>query len=172
MRSSSMILVVLLSSASLAAQTSTGNSPTILVQPPSSHACPVVLSVDRVLNGAVVLTNGAPAPHRQGLTLTFFQRPAQQIVAADVTVYFYPASVRAIPAAPGAKDRAESPQTFHLGSASGPLQHSSIWTDYTAPVSWVELTRLEYADGTTWQSSAPRQCGAEPSLFVLVDAAR
>jgi hypothetical protein len=166
-----MIFVALLSSASLAAQTSTGNSPTILVEPPSSHACPVLLSVDRIPDGAVILTNGAPAPHRQGLTLTF-RRPAAQIVAADITVHFYPASVRAIPAAPGAKDRAEETQTFYLSSANGPMLQSSIWTYYTAPVSWVELTRLEFADGTTWQSSAPRQCGAAPSLFVLVDAAR
>jgi hypothetical protein len=167
MRLSSMIFAAVLSSATLVAQT--GNSPTVLVAPPSSHACPVGFSVDRVPYGAVIQTNGAPAPHRQGLTLTF-KVPATLIVAADITLHFYSASLRAIPAAQRTNDRAESPQSFHLSSTSG-MRHSSIWTDHTAPVSWVELTRLEYADGTTWQASSPQQCVASPSLFVLVDSA-
>lgn len=54
MRPSSMIFVVLLFSASLNAQSS-GNSPAVLVQPPTMRACPVPLSVDRI----VIMTNGA-----------------------------------------------------------------------------------------------------------------
>jgi hypothetical protein len=49
-----MIFVVLLFSASLNAQSS-GNSPAVLVQPPTMRACPVPLSVDRI----VIMTNGA-----------------------------------------------------------------------------------------------------------------
>ena len=175
MRSSSMIFAVLLSATTLAAQTS-GNSPTVLVEPPMTRACPVLFSVDRVPDGSVILTDGAPAPHRQGLTLTFrgpaATGAATQIVAADISLHFYPATVRAIPAVQGAQGRAEPPQTFHLTVTNGLLQHSSIWTDHIAPVSWVELTHVEFADGTTWQSSSPRQCGVAPSLFVLVDSGR
>jgi hypothetical protein len=170
MRPSSAIFVALLFSASLSAQTS-GSGPTVLIQPPSSHACPVLFSVDRIPDGSVILTNGAPAPPRQGLTLTF-RGKVQQIVAADITVHFYRTGAYAIPAAPGAAKPAELTETFHLSSANGPIEHSSIWSGHLAPVSWVELTGVEFADGTTWLSSAPRQCGAAPSLFVLVDAAR
>jgi hypothetical protein len=169
MRLSSTIFVVLLFSASLSAQTS-GSGPTVLVQPPSSHACPVLFTVDRIPGGSVILTNGAPAPPRQGLTLTF-RGKAHQIVAADITVHFYRAGAYAIPAAPGAAKPAELTESFHLSSANGPIEHSSIWSEHIAPINWVELTGVEFADGNKWLSSAPRQCGAAPSLFVLVNAA-
>ena len=167
---SSMIFVLLLSSATLTAQTSTGNNPALLVKPPIAQSCPVQFSVDRTPGGAFIKTNGAPAPRGQGLNLTF-AKPEVQIVSADITVHFYSATLRAIPAIPSAPKG--STQTFHL--TSGPensMLHSSIWTKHTAPVSWVELTRLEYANGTTWHSSTPRQCGVAPSLYVLVDSAR
>src|ERR1039458_4242007 len=66
---------------------------------------------------------------------------------------------------------AEVTQTFHLTASSGaPLLHSSVWTECMIMINWVELTRVQFADGTTWQSSAPRQCGAAPSLYVPVTA--
>ena len=183
MRSSSMIFAVLLSSITLSAQTP-GNTPAILVPAPFAHACPVLFSVERIPDGAIIRTNltGPPIPRRQGLAFTFRRppaisapgtanTPAAQIVAADVTVHFYPASVRAIPAASSAKEQSDQPQTFHLSNTGSPIQHSSIWTAYTAPASWVELTHVEFADGTVWQPSTPRQCSAAPSLFVLVDQA-
>jgi len=39
-------------------------------------------------------------------------------------------------------------------------------------ISWLELTRIEYADGRVWQPSAKSRCVAAPSLYVLVDSAR
>ncbi|HEY4382294.1 MAG TPA: hypothetical protein VGN01_18235 [Acidobacteriaceae bacterium] len=171
MRLSSMIFVLVLASASLAAQTSTGNSPVVLVKPPAVASCPVQLSVDRIPNGGVVRTKGTVGAHGQGLNLTFVQ-PKVQIVAADITVHFYPAGGHVVPAAPSAAS-VPLTETFHLTtSADTPMRESSIWTSHTAVVRWVELTRLEYADGTSWQASAPRQCGAAPSLYVLVDSAR
>jgi hypothetical protein len=169
MRLSSIIFVLLLSPVSLTAQTSTGNNPAVLVAPPASHACPVQLRVDRTPQGAVVVTKGAPAPRGQGLNITF-ARPESQIVSADVVVHGYPAIVHIIPATPSAPT--EVTETFHLtGSAGQPLLRSSVWTKQVIFVSWIEVTRLDYAGGTTWQPSAPRQCSAAPSLYVLVDSA-
>jgi hypothetical protein len=58
------------------------------------------------------------------------------------------------------------------GTAGAPLLHPVIWTKAMTAISWLELTRLEFADGTVWQASAESRCTAAPSLLVLVDAAR
>jgi hypothetical protein len=170
MRLSSMIFFLLLSSATLTAQTSTGNNPAVLVKPPIAQSCPVQFSVDRVPGGAFIKTNGAPAPRGQGLNIKF-AKPTAQIVSADIVVHGYPAKARVIPATPPVPS--EVTESFHLtASTDQPLLHSTIWTNRMILANWVELKRLEYADGTTWQSSAPRQCSASPSLFLLVDSAR
>jgi hypothetical protein len=35
-------------------------------------------------------------------------------------------------------------------------------------VSWLELTRLEYADGKIWQANDSSRCVAAPSLYFPV----
>ena len=174
MRPSSMIFILALSSASLAAQTSTGNAPAVFVKPPVAQACPVQLFVDRKPDGAIVKTDGSPVSHGQGLDIAFakYGNPIRQVNSADITVHFYPAAAHAIPATPSAANGAPVTETFHLSGSTGkPILRTSIWTKHPGIVSWVELTHLEFADGTSWQSSAPRQCGAAPNLYVLVDSA-
>jgi hypothetical protein len=213
MRPASMFFSLLLASATLTAQTATGNRPAVMVAPVTAQACPVLLTVDRKATGAVIWTNsesdwfnahstlslreleralkaepgfGKLSPqdqqsrlnqvaelyhmrHGQGLDVTF-GKPQAQIVSADITVHGYPPMAHVIPATPSVPN--EVTETFHLiASADKPLLHSSIWTQSMIMVNWVELTRLVYADGTTWQPSAPRECGAAPSLYVLVDSA-
>jgi hypothetical protein len=91
-----------------------------------------------------------------------------QIVSADIVVHGYPPTTRAIPATPSAPK--EVTESFHLApDADQPLLHTSVWTAMTA-IRWVELTRLDYADGTSWQSSTPRECTAAPSLYVPASA--
>jgi hypothetical protein len=110
------------------------------------------------------------ARHGQGLDLTF-AKPESQIVSADIVVHGYPPNAHVIPATPSVPN--EVTETFHLTSAAGkPLLHSSIWTEHMIMVNSVELTRLVYADGATWQPSTPRQCEASPSLYVLVNSGR
>lgn len=213
MRLASTVFALLLTSASLAAQTSAGNSPAILVGPAAANACPVQIHVDRKLDGAIIETgsefqwlrnhSNLPLPdllnalksepgfrnltaesqrekldrvtqlynqqHGAGLDIIFNHGAA--IVSADVAIHGYPPAAHIIPADP-LRPR-EVTETFHLTSVDGkPLVQSSIWTKQMIMVNWVELTRVEYADGTSWQSSSPRECGAAPSLFVLVDSAR
>jgi hypothetical protein len=107
---------------------------------------------------------------QQGLSIAFI-KPAARIVSADIVVHGYTASARIVPAAPAASG--EVSEKFHAAaSAEHPLLRSNLWPAHMAVISWVELTRLDYTDGTSWQSSTPRQCSAAPSLFVLVDSAR
>ena len=106
--------------------------------------------------------------HGQGLALNFAQAETQ-IVSADIVVHGYPNSMFVVPATLLREDVTEF---FHLTASEGaPLLHSSIWTKRLM-VRWVELTRLEYADGTTWKPSAPHQCHAAPSLYLPVSSPR
>jgi hypothetical protein len=166
MRLSSMIFVLALSPLSLSAQASNGNTAAVFVKPPDTQACPVQLSIDRKPDGAIVKTKGSAAPHGQGLDIAFWKYGAsiQQVKAADITVHFYSAAAHAMPAAPSAaRAAAPAPETFHLSAGSGtPIVRTSIWTKHS---------HVEFADGTSWQSSAPRECGAAPNLYVPVEAA-
>ena len=189
MRLSSMFFALLLAPLTLSAQNATGNSSPsqtealrnqqaalsnqlAALELRNASACPVGFSVDRKPDGAVIWTNSPNprAPHGQGLDITF-AKPKAQIASADIIVYGYPATVRVIPATPSAPS--EITETFHLTAAADqPLLYPSVWTAHLVVVSWVELTRLDYSDGTSWQASTPRQCRAAPSLYVLVDSAR
>ncbi|MGA1983892.1 MAG: hypothetical protein ABSG84_15680 [Acidobacteriaceae bacterium] len=173
MRLSSMFFAVLLLPLVLPAQNVPGSGPVqIQIQLHSPAACPVGFSVDRKPDGAIIWTNSSrlPAPHGQGLDINF-ARPKAQIASADIVVHGYPSALHIIPAAPSAPS--EITETFHLtANTDQPLLHPSVWTAHMVAISWVELTRLDYTDGTAWQPSASRQCTAAPSLFVPVATAR
>jgi hypothetical protein len=170
MRLSSMFLAMLFAPLTLAAQYVTGHSSPYRVELRAASACPVGFSVDRKPDGAVIWTNSPQprVPHGQGLDLNF-AKPATQIASVDIVVHGYLPTTHIIPATPSLP--AEATETFHLTASAGqPLLHPSVWTQHMVVVSWVELTRIDFADGTTWQSSTPRQCAAAPSLFVPVTA--
>ena len=177
MRLSSMFLVLLFAPLALSAQYITGNSSPYRVELRAAPACPVGFSVDRTPDGAVIWINSpqlrgshGQGPHGQGLDLNF-AKPATQIVSADIVVHGYLPTTHIIPATPSLP--AEATETFHLTASNGqPLLHPSVWTQHMVVVSWVDLTRIDFADGTTWQSSTPRQCSAAPSLYVPVTNAR
>jgi hypothetical protein len=137
----------------------------------AASACPVGFSVNRRANGAIIRTVlKQPVYRSQGVDITF-ARPSTRIVSADIVVHGYPPTVQAIPATPSAPK--EVTETFHLtANDDQPLLHSSIWTERMTAIGWVELTRLDYADGTSWQPSTAGQCRATPSLYLLVDSAR
>ena len=63
---------------------------------------------------------------------------------------------------------ADSTEAFQLTPVA---ERSSLWTKKLNAISWVELTRVEYANGNVWQPSTESRCTAAPSLLVLVDAA-
>ena len=170
MRLSSMFLALLFAPLTLSAQYVTGHSSPYRVELRAAPACPVGFSVDRKPDGAVIWTNSPHLrqPHGQGLDLNF-AKPATQIVSADIVVHGYLPTTHIIPATPSLP--AEATETFHLAASDGqPLLHPSVWTQHMVVVSWVDLTSIDFADGTTWQSSTPRQCSAAPSLYVPVTA--
>lgn len=167
MRSS--MLVALLSSIAfpLAAQVTaapSGDQP-MVVRAPS--ACPVGLRADRRAGVISREVDGKVIPTGQGVFLHFMSPPARRVIAADITVYGYSGGVIAQPL--NVNSAKEISEEFHLtGSATEPLLQSAIWTAKIHGITAVELTRVTFSDGATWQRSAPSECRIEPSLFVLV----
>jgi hypothetical protein len=111
-----------------------------------------------------------PAHHGQGLNISI-TNVADPIVAADIVVHGFAAGMRIVPATSLSPD--EVTETFHLiASAGHSLTGSPIQTAQLAAVDRIELTRIQYADGTTWHPSAGSHCSASPSLLVLVNSAK
>jgi len=201
MRFPSMFLAMLLAPISLAAQTGTGNPNSVETPADQSaagpiivhlgkqmdavrlryeSACPVGFSVAGRPDGSVVWTDNAPAPahHGPGLNISFGKptalAPTQaQIVSATIAVHGMSRGTRLVPLQFSNTPTSDATETFSLGGSDGqPLLNPFVWTRNMAAVTSVELTQVTYADGTTWQPAAQRQCIARPSLYVPVAASR
>ena len=143
------------------------NAPLQYRFPPDRMACPVGLRVDRRASVVTRQVDGKTIPTGQGLTLHFLKDERRTVVQADITVHGFSGRVIAQPLTAGStKDLTES---FKLvGSGSEPLVEKAVWTEKMSAIHWVEVTRVVFSDGTSWQSSVPNECRVEPSLFVLV----
>jgi hypothetical protein len=112
-------------------------------------------------------SNNSGNPAGQNLQIRFKQSPSA-IVGVDLTVHGVSMSARITPAAQFSRE-SELSEVFHLsGSVGEPVLESALSTQKPMIVTWVELSRIEYAGGASWQPSSASRCAASPSLFVLV----
>ena len=179
----SMILPLLLSLAMpLAAQSPVPNARSQYRFPPDRMACPVDLRADRRASVVSREVDGKAIPTGQGLVLHFRAfsgaasttpegtavTPHRNITSADIVVHGQSAAVIAQPLTIP-KRSTELTETFHLsGSATDPLLEKSLWTSRIHGITWIELTRVDFSDGSSWQRTISSECRIEPSLFVLV----
>lgn len=173
MRVISLPMILLLASTSMLAQANAGTAPTVLTAPPTSQACPVTFYAKRT-GGLVVryAKDGHQEPDGQGLQLTFSRQDAPKIEKTVVTVHGLSAQGGVLPVHTNTNE--DISETFilerHAGATS--LDTSEIWTHKIGPARWVELTQIDYADGSVWQQSKESKCITEPDLFLLVTASR
>ena len=131
-------------------------------------ACPVDLHVDRRAGVISREVDGKAIPTGQGLDLHFVNRPERSIVSVDLTVHGRAGAVIAQPLTITSANP-ELAEDFHLtASASQPLTDKLIWTAKISGITWVELRRVVFSDGTSWNRTISSECRIEPSLFVLV----
>jgi hypothetical protein len=138
----------------------------------TDSGCPVGLIAERrsdmMMLRAEDTRRDGPA---QGLYLIFNHRDQPQIESAEITVYGMSSKSRILPAGtPSLSD--EVSKTFKLQSTKGGegLQDTSVWMHRVGSLSWVELTSIAYADGTTWNKSKSSQCQAVPSALLLISS--
>ena len=163
MRLSPLVLATLFSPAVLLAQ-----NPAVLVLPPVAKACPVKFSADRQVVGATMQVNTPTGEHGQGLRINF---ESKEVTAVEVVVHGYGDSVQAMPAKQSRDGNVT--ETFRLTAhGAEALTNPSLWTKKIVAISWVELTRIDFASGTSWAPKNGAQCTARPSLYVPVDLAK
>jgi hypothetical protein len=166
-----MVLMLFFSGAGAAAQATAGSTAAVFTEPPASESCPVNFSVERKSNSGLVAVDRGDEAYGQGLRVNLDRAPSN-VLTAEITVHGMTAGGM-IPAASRARHRGDATETFELNANGGAaLVHSSVWTKRMTAVTWVELTRLVYSNGTTWQTSRESRCSAAPSLLVLVAAAQ
>jgi len=168
MRGTSALLAALLASATLSAQVKVAESPAVLFDAPMSSGCPIGISAERRSSVAVSTVGSAPGRTlSQGLQLRFSRLFTPGIEGVTVVVHGLSGKTQMMPAGIDSSDVAES---FHLNRAG---QAASLSASYIEPkrvrtTQWVELTSVDYTDGTTWHESSGGQCKVTPSNFVLV----
>ena len=170
MRLSSVFFVLLFSSASFAAQAQAGPSHPIYVRPPASRACPIGFSAKRESGLQAYSTDSAEAPLSLGIDVDFKNSTSRVIVKADILVHGaktagHEGLILTGPAS-FSRDSTESIQV--VGTPSTPLLHRLILTKSMTAVGWLELTRLEYADGRIWQANDESRCTAVPTLYFPI----
>jgi len=132
-----------------------------------SAACPVGFSANRRGSAGLEVTKPGDTHTGMGLDLGF-HATVRAIVEADITVHGTPLGAQALAVPMSAPQ--EAAEDFVLkGTADDPVKPSSIWMRQLSTVSWVELTRVVFADGGEWTPSGPR-CIVRPSMLVLVNS--
>ena len=133
-----------------------------------SAACPLGFSIDRKSNPALQFAKDPGAEPRQALDVSL-RTNERKIVEADITVHGMEFRPRIIGAS--TNDAEDLPEEFVLkGTAEAPVELSSVLLQRLGTVSWVELTRVVYFDGTTWAPFGSTHCTARPSMMVLVNS--
>jgi hypothetical protein len=104
----------------------------------------------------------------QNVQISFKQSPSA-IVGVDLTVHGLSMSAHTTPTAQSSRE-SELSEVFHLsGSSANPVLESALSTQKAMIITWVELSRIDYASGASWQKSSTSRCSAAPSLYVLID---
>lgn len=104
------------------------------------------------------------------LQLQFDRTRAPGIARISIVVHGTAGIPQVLPVAAGQANGAAS-QAFELTRSNGrfdPVQY--VVSDSVPLVTRIEITAIDYADGTTWREPTANACSAAPSPFILVNA--
>lgn len=170
MRPFFVVLAILLASAGLSAQTQYRLPPVPFMGAPVAGGCPVGFSVERSSAMGLVATKKGATEGRssQALEIKLGGKDAAAMVSAVVTVHGHSAKLRVLPVGSGS----DASESFQITGEAASLLIREIWMHRVNTVSWVDLNRVEYADGSVWQASVNARCRVVPSNFLLVAGGR
>jgi hypothetical protein len=140
--------------------------------------CPVDLRAQRGPGSGLVITHGfehhGPTGIAQQLHMTFTNRLPKNAVGVTLTVHGLTAAFRMMPAtqSAGASSDGTINRTVHLDLTLDPKANAS--TDLTlksfTSVTRIDLDTIDYADGSSWKSSAAQTCRIAPDGLMLISA--
>jgi len=134
----------------------------------SAMGCPVNFSVERKPIGSIIQTDGKQLRRSgQGVQINFHPSDAARIVRASVVVHGLSGRATMLPIT---QANNKVTQSFDLQRKNGKqLATRELWPKSMAVVESVEITSLEFADGSTWHASDASRCSSSPSLYLPVD---
>lgn len=130
--------------------------------------CPVDLQAQRRGTGAMVQTMGQPGQAAQRLRLNWANRHGKAIVGATLVVRGFDASARVIPAGSAATPELKKTIDVKLNLSGEGKTTTDMTMRSFSTVSWIDLTSVEYADGTGWSLPTGESCTVAPDRLVLV----
>lgn len=142
--------------------------------PPSGDGCPVNLRARR--QGSVVMhyageQQGDRTP-AQRLEVTVHNSQARNIVSMGLRVHGYDGSLQMMPADTVRRDSHGLSRRIDLNISVLGRRYAS--TDLTmrqfGTVSRIDVESVEFADGTSWNSSEAGACSFTPDLYMLVNS--
>lgn len=159
-------------------------APTAVAQSKPSATCPVDLSAQQRPAGELVPTiqvvsdePSRPAfPFTQAFNFTMKNRRLARIVAIELEVHGTVGVPRVSPAASaGAVLHLDQPgedtvRSVHLASSVPAEQQRTrvVAVHQLTSISYVSITELRYADGSTWYSGPGRECRVIPDPSMLI----
>lgn len=174
----SLLTALIFSSAALSAQTLSTTKPAVLGgQTQGLAACPVHFSAERYGLAATVrkTANGEEGSSAQPLRISFATADAGQILRAVVVVYGANPASQFLPvgqdqAGQSQKNSVRS-ETFVLTQSNGRFEPAEQVVAESVPlVQRIEITEIEFKNGSVWRPSRQARCSIAPSPFVLVNA--
>ena len=173
------LLVLALSSTPADSQQAT--APSVLapyIRPATSVGCPVRYSAFRYgLSATLRETAGGPVrQYAQSLRILLDPDAARKIRSVVGLVHGGDGSLQALPAQFGpwpklkarSFDRTEPFEFNERGNGLDGVQY--IYTNSIPLITSIEITTIQFRDGSIWWKSPSRTCSVAPSPFVLVNA--
>ena len=169
MRNISMMALLILAGTGMSAQNEKGTHPTSLTRQTES-SCPVGFGAN--LSGRAVARPADDAKKdssAQLLELSFVPLDTPAVKNAGIIVHGLSKKGRLLPVQNSTAD--DALQIFQLRSStdSTSLDQAHVWITKVTAAHWVEITDIEYMDGSSWHASKTSLCHAKLSGFKLVD---
>lgn len=168
MRNVSMVALLILAGTSMSAQNDKGSqAKASIVQ--ASSGCPVGFGA--ILSGRAMARSADDAKidsSAQLLELSFVPLDTPAIKNAGIVVHGFSQKGRLL-LVQSAEDALQAFQLRRLADSAS-LNRADVWITKVAAAHWVEITHLEYVDGSSWHTSKTSLCHAKLSGFKLVDA--
>ena len=173
MRFVSLTLSAFLVTSSAFAQAGSSGPATTFAAPLGSQSCPIDLYAQRQSGLQASRIDDAPPHNLEGkVEILFRQLDAPAIVQVIGVAHGPSLGGHLDPASTAHPGDITEVFRFQRPLNADSLQRAELRTHTMSNSRWLELTRIDFADGSHWHASPGSHCRATPNPFVLTSLAR
>jgi len=144
---------------------------TVLILPLNTGSCPVMMRAQHLADGSMVKTRDAHPPGvGQWLHLSFASTDSKEIDQARITVHGFSGQPRMAQAQTSRNDSTDATKTLTLawGPRPGNVVSRDVWLPGLAAVESIDLTYVNYSDGSEWRAGSGAACRIAPDPLMLI----